>query len=145
MKWENNGTYFEFTINEYDKLKVWCEVTLKVENKYFNYYNKDEILERNDVNKILDSINRLLNRKMIKPEVLHFTEPDLSFAFYPPRLQREVGQWIPIENIDSLTELYTDMIIDLCLNEAFCGQYYIVELYEDELIEMREYLIEVTK
>lgn len=145
MKWKDNGTDFEFTINEYDNIEHWCDVTVMVNNEFINYYQKGELLETHDVQKILDAITRLLNRKMINREVLHFVEPDISFAFYPPRLQREVSHWIPIDNIDSLTELYAEMIIELYLDDGYGGQYYVVELYEDELIALRDYLSEVIK
>lgn len=144
MKWKDNGTDFEFTIDEFYKHKDWCEVTLMVKNKYFNYYQKEELLETRDVQQILDGITRLLNRKMIKREVLHFTEPDISFAFYPPRLQREVSHWISLENIDSLTPLFAEMIIELDLGEGYGGEYYVVEMSQDQLIMMRDYLLEVT-
>lgn len=144
MKWKDNGTDIEFTINEYKPVKnFWCDVTLKVNNKYFNYLETGEILESQDVDSILDCIERLLDRKMYHPEEIFFTEPYISFVFYPPRLEREVCKLIPLDNVDALTDIYAKMIFELELDEGFGGHYYILELCEEELKNLKNYLVKV--
>lgn len=144
MKWQDNGTDIEFTINEYKPIKdFWCDVTLRVNNKYFNYLETGEILESQDVDSILDCIERLLDRKMYSPEEISFVEPYLSFVFYPPRLEREVCKWISLDNVDALTDICAKMILELELEEGFGGHYYILELDEETLKKLKDYLVRV--
>lgn len=67
----------------------------------------------------------------------------MSFIFYPPRLEREVGKSIPIDNVDGLTDIYAKMILELELKEGFGGHYYTLCLDKEELKNLRDYLVEV--
>lgn len=149
MKWRSNGTTFEFKIENYRKRSYgsdnWCDVTLSVNNEYFMYNEKGEFLEYNDVEAILGCLNELLGGTMDSPKELSFMEPNISFVFYPPRLVREVSYWIPIDDIDALTEIYAKLIIELELERGFSGQYYVIELKLEVLEKLQVYLTEITK
>lgn len=75
---------FRFRISRYEG-KPWCKVDLKLKAQKWLNYNMvhREVLEYDDVERICDRIEGLLNNKFDKPKGISFAEPDLEFILYP--------------------------------------------------------------
>lgn len=84
LKLELEGIDFRFRISRY-KGNPWCKVDLKLKAKKWLNYNMvhREVLEYDDVERICDRIEALLNNKFDKPKSISFAEPDLEFILHP--------------------------------------------------------------
>jgi hypothetical protein len=109
----------------------WLIVEVSVKNKWFNYYySKDETLEFNDLIRIKELYEEIINGTFTETSRIGFIEPNFEFVFYPDikhDIQR-CGQRM-------------DFIINLSNNEtAFTGEKYILPLGENYTTELIDYI-----
>ena len=73
----------DFIHNTYDK---WCDVTISIFNKNFNYKNDGELLLEYEVIELRKFFKKFINSELKKGESISFVEPDLEFKLYTNNL-----------------------------------------------------------
>jgi hypothetical protein len=141
LKIKRDDTLFKFNIDKLgcksiddpNDTNYWLIVDMSVRNKWFNYYSKDETLELDDLIRIKEVYEGILNGTFIETKRIGFIEPNFEFVFYPDikhNIQR-VGQ-----RMDFIINLTDD-------RTAFTGEKYILPLGEDNTAKFIDYLNQV--
>ena len=66
---------------QYDPYDRWCDVSISISNKVFNYNNKGELLLEFEVIELRNLLKDSINGKITGKEKISFIEPDLEFDF----------------------------------------------------------------
>ena len=137
-----NDTKLTFNITRYKNTDDWTDVIIEVENHYIKYRNSGEILEKAEVNCIIQTLNDLLDDKLKEPKRLSFTEPDISITCYPPQIMTagmntEMGQLIYCEKGHSTDDCYIYFTIHFTDNSgAYVNEKWSVALERKEILEL---------
>lgn len=124
----NNYTDFYLEINRkndyaYDPYDRWCDVTISISNKNFNYNNKGELLLEIEVIELRNLFEKFVNDKLLKDEGIDFIEPDLEFTVS--------------------TNGLVDLRINLFEDGTLSPNYYNLCFDKEEIKKIYEYIIKV--
>ena len=81
-----SDTKLTFTVSRYGPKSFWADVTLGIENRNIKYHDYGEILAKDEVDELIQTLNDLLNDKIKEKELLLFLEPDIRIVCYPAQV-----------------------------------------------------------
>lgn len=78
-------TVLEFSVEQYEIMKNydWSTIRLGVENSYMHYDDCGELLQKYEVDEIIEKLEALLYDQIVEREELSFIEPDITMCLYP--------------------------------------------------------------
>ena len=129
---ELSGTKLEMEIKDYEKHE-WCSCTFHVHSDFISYdLVDDETLEAADIDYLMKQLKKLLAGELTEQEEISFTEPFLEFILWPSSEDYEAS-------VDWKFILWEDP------NQVFTGNYFSLQLGEDDIRKLVGYLEEVMK
>ena len=111
--------------NIYDR---WCEISLDIENSYFKYDEKGEMLLESELYEIYEFLEKCLNNELSEDKELSFLEPDLEIKLFKSS-----------DSLDFIGEL------KILLKDSSYSDYYAIFLNESSLKALKNYLGKVLK
>ena len=150
IKMNIDDTYFEFGITKYvqgqDDDEKWTNIKIKVNNAYFKYFNKGELMTSVEVDKLLKELEKLLDGKLKKHKEINFYEPDLKFDLYPKINLWHIGKFIYIKPGHEMQDIYMELTINLTDKDgAYIGQKYSIIFDRKEIEQLVKYIKSVVK
>ena len=81
-------TVLEFSVEQYEITKSydWSSIRLGVKNSYMDYSDCGELLQKYEVDEIIEKLEDLLDDKIVEIEELHFIEPDITMCLHPAHI-----------------------------------------------------------
>ena len=108
----------------------WCDVSLSVENSYFNYHRHDELMLMYEVDSLKNSLMNLLEGKLSGDTKIDFIEPDYEFILFP-KTEKSC--------------ILMEMKINLWLDGALSSHSYSMLFNHEEIQIILDYLEKLTK
>lgn len=138
-------TYFKFGVLNYLQGKNnddnWTKIKLIIKNRYFNYYKNSELMTSAELERLLSMLERLLDGKINKKEIIEFYEPDLTFELYPKLNLWKTGKFTYIKKGHEIQDIYMELHIHLQDNDGtYIGQEYIITFDREEIEKIKEYI-----
>ena len=129
---ELSGTKLEMEIKDYEK-HDWVSCTFHVHSDFISYdLVDDETLEAADIDYLVKQLKKLLAGELREREEISFTEPFLEFTLWPGTKDYE-------PSVDWKFILWEDP------NQVFTGNYFSLQLGDDDIRKLVGYLEEVMK
>ena len=129
---ELSGTKLEMEIKDYEK-HDWCSCTFHVHSDFISYdLVDDETLEASDIDYLVKQLKKLLAGELTEQEEISFTEPFLEFTLWPATKDYEAS-------VDWKFILWENP------HQVFTGNYFSLQLDEDDIRKLVGYLEEVMK
>lgn len=87
-KLKKYDTEFELTVVKYEIEREydWSEIRIAVKNRYMDYNDCCEMLQKTEVDEIIKALNDLIYDRIVDEKELYFLEPDLTMRLYPAHL-----------------------------------------------------------
>ena len=134
-----DDTKFTFSISRYDMEHDWSDIAVEVENRYMKYKDFGELLERDEVDWIIETLNDLLYDKLEEERELSFLEPDITMICYPAEIITTKGGLIYCRNGHSTHDCYLDFTIHFTDNHGvYVGEAWTITLGRGEIEELLE-------
>lgn len=133
-----NDTEFELTVVKYkqEAYNEWSEIRVSVKNRYMNFADSGEILQRAEIDDVICALNDLIYDKIDKVTELEFTEPDLTMQLYPARLEFSSDKCI-YRTGHGTTECCLDIAIHFRNADGiYVDEMYIITLNRDQITEL---------
>lgn len=108
---------------EHDPYDRWCDVTISISNKNFNYKNDGKLLLEFEVIELRKLFKKFINNELKEDESISFIEPDLEFKIYTNEL--------------------VDLRVNLFEDGALSPNYYNLCFDKEEIKKIYEYIIKV--
>ena len=149
MKLEFENTKLEFYLKNYksdysveQSDDNWCNVSIKIENKYLNYNEYGELLECCEVDNIYNNIGELLADELKSITKIEFIEPNIEFILYPKHDLREDENITFVKEGHEIVDISMDMKINLFIDGYLTSQSYSIGFTRNEIKEFYECLKE---
>ena len=131
-------TKLTFKLNDYDSQEDYAQVTLKVENRYMNYCKSGQLLDTDEVEWIIQTLNDLLDDKLTEVTRLTFTEPDLTIICYPAQTAAKKEGLNNRKSRHYAVESYIDFTINFPNGCGYSNEKWTVTLSRDKICELTE-------
>lgn len=127
-----SGTKLEMEIKDYEKHE-WCTCTFRVQSDFISYdLVDDETLEAADIDYLANNLKKLLTGELTEHEEISFTEPFIEFDLWPGTKEYEAtADW--------------KFILWEGPHQVFTGNYFSLQLDENDIRKLIEYLETVIK
>ncbi len=121
---------------------VWCDIHIKIKNKYIDFDSVGEYLDNTEVEWLADYLKKLLAGEITEESEKSFTEPEINLKPSLPWDQYPDGKTlIYAKNGVIHHPLFLDIIIEFCSNGCYCGERWSVPLDREEIESFYNQLI----
>lgn len=139
-----SGIELELDVRGYkrhtDSFDMWCKCDFSLRSgQWLNYWFKnDETLTSWEIDNLRDSLGKLLEGRMKKPERIICLEPDFDFTLYPGYKHRPESYEIE-SFVHEIKDIYVDWRVYFW-DSGLSDNYISLKLYRDDIKALYEYL-----
>ena len=152
MKFKLNadGINISFEIKGYKKTKNrddpdWCKCSYSfVADKWLNYSGEnEEVLACDEIEYLLEEIEKLLNDQLESDEELEFIEPDFSFELVTKKDLRNDERVIYVAKGHEIVDINMYWCVHFWDQGALTDNTLKISLFREDIVRLRDYLKEI--
>lgn len=133
-----DDTEFELTVAKYEIEREydWSEIRIAIKNRYMDYKDCGEMLQKTEVDEIIKVLNDLIYDRIANEQELCFIEPDITMRLYPAHLSVSGnGCWYRTGH--STSDCFLDIIIHFRDTKGvYIGEEWTITLNRNEIMEL---------
>ncbi len=144
------GINISFEIKGYKKTKnkdnsQWCECSCSfVSGTWLNYsFKNSEVLACDEVEYLLEEIEKLLNDQLESDEELEFIEPDFSFELVPKKDLRNDERVVYVAKGHEIVDINMYWCVHFWNEGGLTDNSLKISLFREDIVKLRDYLKEI--